>query len=283
MDFKTEFDLFGNSFISDLHSGNGLLSTSFSNASGHEFSNPPSFPPLKGDTEMTVADISVCNSQQFALDMLEYYNKGSEFPFPKVTADSFTSPYVDVNTVAPATLALGLYSNATAIPRQNFEPQSIDVQAIEETEAKYTRRAGRKMTLVAMSKIDAGEEPSQKRKRGVGRTCRTKVDLATRREDYLQRNKVAARKYRQRRKIMEAQMEERLSQEAKNNYVTWNGITSVYDELESVCNIAVWIESHCQSAAHKIAVSDCLERIMTVAAELQNVADKCNRRRSEIV
>ncbi|KAH9204898.1 hypothetical protein DL95DRAFT_451482 [Leptodontidium sp. 2 PMI_412] len=276
MEQDTDFDYAGNPFRGNRYSNYNLLTPSIFNASDVDFSNMPNFTPPIGNPEMAMLNIT-SGLRLTGSNFLGDYVSGSEVPFPAIPANTYTLPLAVASTMAPSDLSMPPDSNFPAhglprpVPQQDqSEPQSASLQAKQGTGrqeplSETTRSAGQKRAQPATTSAGAGEEPQPKRRRGARKKVRSEEEIATRRENYLQRNRDAAQKCRQKKKLTEAKKREQMAKERHDNHIIWNQVVAVQDELESLRNFILDIESHCQSSNHKT-----------------DQIDMCNQRRAQI-
>ncbi|KAL5321362.1 hypothetical protein ACEPPN_009318 [Leptodophora sp. 'Broadleaf-Isolate-01'] len=293
MEHDTGFDYTGNPFSGNPYSNCTLLTPSIFNASDVDFSNMLNFTPLIGNSEMAMLNMPG-DSRLTASNFLGDYASGSEFPFPAIPANTYTLLSAVASTMAPADLSMPPDSNFPAhglpgpvLQQDQSEPQSASLQAKQGTErqeqlSETTRSACQKRAQPATTSAGAGEEPKLKRRRGARKKVRTEEEIAIRRENNLQRNRDAAQKCRQKKKLTEAEKREQMAKERHDNHIIWNQVAAVQDELESLRNFTLDIESHCQSSDHKTVAKTSLELITKTAAKLQDKVDTCNQRRAEI-
>ncbi|KAH7342657.1 hypothetical protein BKA65DRAFT_552271 [Rhexocercosporidium sp. MPI-PUGE-AT-0058] len=303
MEYATAFDYAGNPLNGNPYSNDMLLTPSFFNASDFDFSNMLNFTPPIGNSQTTTANFPVNNPQtmlsniqgdlrQSRTDMPGDFVSGSEYPFPNLTNSMSNFTLVPEETLVPAarlvTANSGFLADAlprTVLPQGQSELQSVTVQAQRETErqesglAPSAPPAGQKR---ATTNPENGEEPKPKRRRGARKKVRTAEELAIKRENHLQRNRDAAQKCRQKKKLTEAQKKDQMSKERQDNHIVWTKVASVQDELESFQNLALEIESTCLSNEYKTLARTGLETIMKTAAKLQTQIDMCNERRAQI-
>ncbi|KAG4426835.1 hypothetical protein IFR04_000266 [Cadophora malorum] len=281
MEYETRFGYAGNPLDCNSSLDNTLLTPSIFNASDCDFSNILSLSPV-GDSQMNMLDMQA-NPQLARAKMPGNYVSGSEY-FPTFPA----------STMAPAALCMATLSDLPvngipqSVPLQGqIEPQSDTLATQQDTdvqhcEAETTQVAGQKRAKTATCPPSAGEEPKPKRRRGARKKVRTEEELAIRKERHLQRNRNAAQKCRQKKKVSEDETKGKMVIERQKNLVVWNQVASVQDELESFRIFALAIGCHCHSDDHKIAAKTSLETILKTAANLQDQIDMCNQGRAQI-
>merc|ERR1712093_166646 len=171
--------------------------------------------------------------------------------------------------------------HSQSIPQQDQSaPQSASLQTEHGTER--THSTGQKRSPPATTSASAAEAFTPKRRRGARKKVRTEEELAIRRKNHLQRNRDAAHKCRQKKKLTEAEKREHIAKERHKNLLVWKQIAAVQDELESLRGVTLDIENHCQSSDHKTVAKTSIELIMKTVAKLQDQIDMCNQRRAQI-
>jgi len=281
MEHETSFDYAGNPLYGISSLDNTLLTPSIFNASDYDISNVLSFSPV-GESQMNMRDMQA-NPHLARAKMSGNCASGSQY-FPTFPA----------STMAPAALSMATFRDLPvdgipqSVPLQGqVEPQSdtLAVQQeadIQQCETETTHLACQKRAKRATCPPSAGEEPKPKRRLGARKKVRTEEELAIRRKRHLQRNRDAAHKCRQKKKVSEDETKEKMVVERQKNFVVWNQVASAQDELEPFRIFALGIEHHCHSDDHKIAAKTGLETIMKTAANLQDQIDMCNQRRAQI-
>jgi len=286
MEHETCFDYAGNPLNGNPCSDWALLSPSIFNASDVEFVNMLNLTP-----SIRISDIAMLNmpgdSQLTASNFLGNYANSSEFPFPTIPPDAYTLESAAASTLASPDLSMPPDSNflAHGLPRPGPQqdqsaPQPASLQAEHGT--KRTHSTGQKRSPPATTSASAAKAFEPKKRRGARKKVRTEEEIATRRKDHLQRNRDAARKCRQKKKLTEAEKREQMAKERHDNHIVWNQVAVVQDELEALQKFALDVESHCQSSDHKTVAKTSLELMMKTAAKLQHQIDMCNQRRAEI-
>ncbi|KAH7357115.1 hypothetical protein BKA65DRAFT_592633 [Rhexocercosporidium sp. MPI-PUGE-AT-0058] len=292
MEHETYVDYAGNPLNSNPYLDNNFLTPNIFNTSDYDFGNMLDFSPLAGESQINMLDTQAY--PQFArAKMAGGYVNGSEY-FPSFQASTSLIPWITTSTIAPAALSrvpfsnLPMYEIPQSVPLQSqIEPQSdtLAVQldaGIQQCEAETTYLAGQKRAKPTTCTASEVEEPKPKRRRGARKKVRTEEEMAIRRQHHLQRNRDAAQKCRQKKKITDAEKKDRMDKECQENHIVWNQVASIQDELKSLQILALGIGSHCHSDFHKIAAETSLEMIMTTSTKLQDQIDVCNQRRAQI-
>ncbi|XMA13688.1 hypothetical protein WAI453_006479 [Rhynchosporium graminicola] len=292
MEYETSFDYAGNSLNGNSCSDKLLFTPNIFNAPDYDFSNMLNLSPLVSESQMNMLEMHV-NPQLARAKMPGSYVDGSEY-FPTFPASAPPMSWMMASAIVPAALPMATFSDLPAdkvplsIPLQGqIEPKSDTLVAqqgadIQQCEAERTRIAGKKRAKQATCPPCASQEPKPKKRRGARRKVRTEEELAIRREKHLQRNKYAAQKCRQKRRVLEDEIKENMAIERQKNLVIWNQVGSVQDELEPLRNLVLDIHYHCYSDDHKTSAKTGLEAIMKMATKLQDSIDICNQRRAQI-
>ncbi|KAH6724270.1 hypothetical protein BKA61DRAFT_566860 [Leptodontidium sp. MPI-SDFR-AT-0119] len=288
MDYSAGFDSAGNPLNNNPYQNETLPTLGSFNASDFDFSNMLNFTPPIANSQTYASNIPG-NLRQSRSDMPGNYVSGSEYPFPNIPTSMSQSPSAPVTTLALASLSITSYSDFPddGLPRSvslqdQPEPQSVTLQAQQETERqgnRVTRSVGQKRETPNSA---PGEEPKPKRKRGAKKKVRSAEEQLIRRENHLKRNRDAAQKCRQKKKLTEAQKQNEMNKERQDNHMLWNTVASLQDELTSLRSFALNIESKCPSDEHKTEARTGLETIMQMTAKLEAQILLCNHRRSKI-
>ncbi|PVH89567.1 hypothetical protein DL98DRAFT_507862 [Cadophora sp. DSE1049] len=288
MEPNTDFDYAGNPWNSSTYIHNEMFTPGLTNCPEYDFSHMLNFTPPAGTLQDTAPNMPG-NLQPSLSNMPGDYVGGSEYPFPSLPASTSLPTSAPVNTLAPAALSINPYDN---LPTDGVPPASelqsdsaqvhpgVDRQAHEDKTTQSV--AGQKRTKSITSSADAGEEPKPKRRRGARKKVRTAEELAIKRENHLQRNRDAAQKCRQKKKLTEAEKKEQMVKERQDNHIAWNEVAMVEEQLESFRNLAFDIDRSCNSDDHKAMVKNSLNKVSILAAQLQDQIDMCNQRRAEI-
>ncbi|KAH7419362.1 hypothetical protein BKA64DRAFT_699396 [Cadophora sp. MPI-SDFR-AT-0126] len=286
MEFPTTYDYAGNPWNGSTLMNNELLAPSL-NDSDYDFSQMLNFTPPAGNLQNAMPNMPG-NLQPTMGNMPGDYVGGSEYPFPSLPISTSLPTSTPANTLAPSALSLTSYSNVpTNASAPAGEPQLADLQVQREAERQSnedetTQMGGQKRTKSTASNPDVAEEPKPKRRRGARKKVRTAEELAIKRENHLQRNRDAAQKCRQKKKLTEAEKKEQMIKERQDNHFAWNQVAMVEEELESFRNLAFDIDSSCDSDDHKAMAKNSLNKVSILAAQLQDRIDICNQRRAEI-
>ncbi|KAH9208877.1 hypothetical protein DL95DRAFT_414415 [Leptodontidium sp. 2 PMI_412] len=322
MEYETSFDYAGDPLNSNSYLEYGILTPSTFDASDYDFSNMLNFNPPAGESQMNMLNLQTNPQLARAempggyVSDSEYFPTfpASTSPFASTVASTIVPAALSMTTSSdlpadgilqfvplqdssePRSLAAQPFDNNNLpvrelpqlVPLQaQIEPQLDTLAALpdadrQQCEAETTHLAGQKSAKPTTCCPGAGKVPKLKRRRGTRKKVRTEEELAIRRENHLQRNKDAAQKCRQKKKVMEAEKKKQMVMERQNNHIVWNQVTSVQDELDSFRFFALDIECHCHSDDHKIAAKTGLETIMKTAAKLQDQINMCNQRRAQI-
>jgi len=286
MEHETCLDYASNPLNGNLCSDWALLTPSIFNASEVDFVNMLTLTPPIGISDIAMLSMPG-DSQLTASNFLGNYANSSEFPFPAIPPDAYTLESAAASTLAPPDLSMPPDSNflAHGLPRPGPQqdqsaPQSASLQTEHGTER--THSTGQKRSPPATTSASAAEAFTPKRRRGARKKVRTEEELAIRRKNHLQRNRDAAHKCRQKKKLTEAEKREHIAKERHKNLLVWKQIAAVQDELESLRGVTLDIENHCQSSDHKTVAKTSIELIMKTVAKLQDQIDMCNQRRAQI-
>ncbi|CZT13587.1 uncharacterized protein RAG0_17086 [Rhynchosporium agropyri] len=251
MEYETSFDYTGKLLDNNSCLDNIILTPSIFNAPDYDLSNMLNLSLPISETQMNMLDIHV-NPQLARAKMPGGYVNGSEY-FPTIPAGTSPISWLTASTMAPAALAMATFGHLLAdevpksVPLQGqIEPESDRLAAQQDTdikqrETKSTRTACQKRAKQATCTPSASQEPKPKRRRGTRKKVRTEEELASRREKHLQRNKKAAQKCRQKRRILEDETKENMAIEQRKNPIIGNQVASAEDELESLRTFAFGI------------------------------------------
>ncbi|KAK0128521.1 hypothetical protein ONS95_000489 [Cadophora gregata] len=298
MDYSL-FDYAGNPWNGATN--NEVLTPNFFNGSDYDFSNMLNFTPPAGTSQNAMLNMAG-NLQPTSSNMPGDYVGGSEYPFPNLPTSAYLPTSAAVSTVAPANTMVPadtLAPTALAITSQNNNPMSMLPPAdggqqgnsqVQERSSKpsledtNTQSSGQKRasSSVPSANPDVAPEPKPKRRRGARKKVRTAEELAIKRENHLQRNRDAAQKCRQKKKLTEAEKKDQMIKERQDNHFVWSQVAILEEELDAFQTFASDVDSRCNSDEHKGQARTSMDKIVMLSAKLQEQIDMCNQRRADV-
>lgn len=192
-----------------------------------------------------------------------HFVPGTEYPFPEHPS------------IAPAP-ANAMVSAAQSASHVQAEPQLVSLQTEPKTGKRNGRSAGQKKATTTIP------QPTPKRTRGRRKKEKTEEEKAMKRQDVLQRNRVAAQKCRQKKKLTEEENRLLLIKLKQDNDFYWDEAAALQNALSPFQFIVRDIENTSVSEDLKALARTGIAAVMEKAASLQNAINKCNATRSEI-
>ncbi|KAL2075507.1 hypothetical protein VTL71DRAFT_450 [Oculimacula yallundae] len=284
MDYQPDFDYAGNPFLNtNPYAKNALPTPNMFESALYDFSDMLNNTPSGDDVILPMPDTFQPNVNLMGGN----YNHGSEYPFPAIPTSMPAFSFDPANAMAPGPLSgpnsdFVVDTKAQPDPGYLQEPQLASLQAQQELISQQSAPSKAQVEKALHVNPDTTDEPKPKRRRGARKKKRTPEEEAIKRALHLERNRSAAQKCRQKKKLGEAELKDSLMKERQENEIVWIRVTAVEAELEGLRNLALELENSCECEEQKHIARAGLEAIMQTASKLQAQIDYCNQARSEV-